>query len=177
MGTRERIADGLKDLARLIPGMTSYQDKEGLRAADKRLRQTLADRLDSAGKAVDDVVFQVQRRGRLDHLDLLGRLERRLHSAADGIRFAGYGYSGLFSAVKVDEDRIQQIYDFDIDLARTVCTVEEQIGSLEATPLDALKKELLDPIEEELSFLEDKVRERTALFPSDAVESPAHPTD
>lgn len=167
MGTRERLAEGLKDLAQLVPGIASYQDKEALRDADKRLRQALADRLDSAGKAVDGMVFQSQRKGRLDQLDLLGRLERRLHGLADGIRFANYGYSGLFSAVKVDEVRIQRLYDFDIDLTKAVCTVEEQIASLEATPVETIRGNLLDPIEEGISFLEDKIRERMVLFRSE----------
>jgi hypothetical protein len=167
MGTKERLAEGLKDLAQLVPGIASYQDKETLRDADKRLRQALADRLDSAGKAVDGMVFQIQRTGHLDQLDLLGRLERRLHGVADGIRFANYGYSGLFSAVKVDEGRIQRLHDFDIDLTKAVCTVEEQIASLEATPVEAMAGNLLDPIEEGISLLEDKVRERMVLFRSE----------
>ena len=77
MGIRERLAERLERLAHLVPGIGSYQDKEKRRDADKRLRMTLADRLDAARKAVEDVVSSLQSEGHLKHLDRLGRPDRQ----------------------------------------------------------------------------------------------------
>ena len=38
-------AEWLERLARVIPGVTRYQDREGLRETDKQVRVLLADRL------------------------------------------------------------------------------------------------------------------------------------
>jgi hypothetical protein len=40
----------------------------------------------------------------------------QLKTFTDRIRFASYGYAGLFDAVKIGENELQQIYDFDAAL-------------------------------------------------------------
>jgi hypothetical protein len=172
MGTKEHVGDGLKKLARLVPGIESYQDKEALREGDKQLRQALADRLDAAAKGLDRIVFQTQQSGRLEHLATLGRLEQRLHGTADAIRYAAYGYSGLFATGKVDEGRIQKLYDFDLALAEAVDTVQDHVRFLAATgPEEIGRGASLEPLDTGISLLEDQVRERTALFSSDLFSS------
>ena len=167
MGTKEQIDDGLQALARMIPGIESYQNKETLRETDKQLRQTFGDRLDALAKTLNRTVYQIQREGRLDHIDLLGRLERRLHGAADAIRFANYGYSGFFAPIKVDKGKIQQLYDHDIGLADDVSAVQAQVRMLETTHTGGVQRESLAPLEAAISSLENKVQKRIALFRSD----------
>lgn len=164
MGTSERLAERLERLARLVPGIGSYQDKEGLRDTDKKLRVTLAERLDGARKAVEDCTAGLQRRGLFDHLDRLGRLERKLHQAADSIRFASYGYSGVFDAVKIDEAKLERLYAFDIALAESVSAVQDAAQGLKGTAPEAIGTDALKPLGQQIASLDDKVRERTAVF-------------
>ena len=107
MGTKETLSKRLERLARFVPGIGSYQDKEGLREGDKKLRDTLALRLDSARKAVEQVIDTLQRDGQLTHLDRLGRLDRKLHHCADSIRFASRGYAGVFDTVKIRQVMVE----------------------------------------------------------------------
>jgi hypothetical protein len=164
MGIRESLAERLERLARLVPGMGSYQDKESRREADKRLRSTLADRLDGARTAVEGVIDGLQTEGHLEHLDRLGRLERKLHKAADSIRFASYGFSGVFDAVKIDEARLDRLYAFDIALAESVSSIVETAERLKAIPSGAMGPDALKPMEERIASFDDKVQEREALF-------------
>ena len=164
MGTKERLAERLERLARLVPGIGSYQDKEKRRDADKRLRSTLADRLDTARKAVEDVIARLQTAGKLEHLDRWGRLERKLHQAADSIRFASYGYSGIFDAVKIDEAKLDRLYAFDVALAESVSTLQATAESLRSISLEDTEKKTLDPLEEQVVSFLNKVQERIALF-------------
>jgi hypothetical protein len=164
MGIREGLAEKLEHLARLVPGIGSYQDKESRRDADKRLRTTLADRLDSARKALEDVIARLQAGGHFDHLDRLGRLERRLHQAADSIRFASYGYSGIFDAVKIDEAKIDNLYAFDIALAELVSAVQEAAEGLKAASPEAPDSGALDHMEEQIATFNDKIQERATVF-------------
>jgi len=163
MGTKERLAEGLEQLARLIPGLGSYQDKEGLREGDKRLRDNLADRLDAARKAVEQAIHRLQREGHLGDMDRLGHLDRRLHHAADTIRFASRGYSGVFDAVKIDEEKLEGLCACDLSLAESVSAIEAAVEGLDRDS-DVLEGNALKPLEERLDAFHDKVKEREAFF-------------
>jgi hypothetical protein len=164
MGTKERLAEGLERLARLIPGIGSYQDKESLREGDKRLRDTLADRLDLARKAVERVIEGLQREGHLANLDRLGRLVRKLHHASDTFRFASRGYSGMFDNIKIDETRLEKLYTFDGSLAESVSQIRETADGLKGVSPEALAGGALDPLEDKIELLAEKMNEREALF-------------
>jgi hypothetical protein len=164
MGTKERLAERLERLARLIPGIGSYQDKESLREGDKSLRDTLAERLDSARKAVEGVIDKLQRDGLLAGLDRLGRLERKLHQAADAIRFASRGYSGSFDAVKIDEEKLERLYAFDISLAELVSAVQEAAEGLKSASPEALASDSLESLNTQIASFNDKLGERGNLF-------------
>jgi hypothetical protein len=164
MGTKERLAEGLERLARLVPGLGSYQDKEGLRERDKRLRDSLADRLDGARKAVEKAIDGLQRQGHLANLDRLGHLDRRLHHAADTIRFASRGYAGVFDDVKIDEEKLERLCAWDISLAESVSAIEEAAKGLKGISAEGLAGDALRPLEDQLVFFDDKVRERQTFF-------------
>lgn len=164
MGIRERLAERVERLARLVPGIGSYQDKETRRDADKRLRLTLADRLDAARKTVETVIAKLQAENHFDPLARLGRLERKLYQAADSIRFASYGYSGVFDAIKIDEDKLDQLYAFDIALAESVSAVQETAENLKASSPEAMGADALEPLEQKIASFNGKLHERMALF-------------
>lgn len=164
MGIRESMAERLERLARLVPGMGSYQDKEGRRDADKRLRVTLAERLDSARKVVEDVIAKQQRDGHIEGLDRLGSLDRKLHQAADSIRFASYGFSGVFDAIKIDEEKLDRLYAFDIALAELVSAVQEAAERLSTSSPQAMVTDALEPMEQQVATFVNKIEERKNLF-------------
>ena len=164
MGIRESMAERLERLARLVPGMGSYQDKEARRDADKRLRVTLAERLDSARKVVEDVIAKQQRAGHIEGLDRLGSLDRKLHQAGDSIRFASYGFSGVFDAIKIDEEKLDRLYAFDIALAELVSAVQEAAERLSASAPQAKVTDALEPMEQQVVTFVNKIEERKNLF-------------
>jgi hypothetical protein len=160
VGTKERLAEGLKRLARHVPGIGSYQDKESLREGDKKLRDTLALRLDSARKALEEVIDSLQKDGHLAHLDRLGRLDRKLHQGADTIRFASRGYAGIFDTVKIGEKELEQLYAFDIALAESVSAIQEAAEGLKGASAEAIAGDALTALEHQLASFENKVKKR-----------------
>ena len=164
MGIKERLAERVERLARLVPGIGSYQDKESRRDADKRLRVTLADRLDSARKTVEEVIAKLQTESHFDQLDRLGRLERKIYQAADSIRFASYGYSGVFDAIKLDEAKLDQLYAFDIALAESVSAIQVAAKNLKASPPEGMRTDAIEPLVQEIASFNGRLQERTALF-------------
>lgn len=163
MGTKERWAEGLERLARLIPGLGSYQDKENLREWDKRIRETLVDRLDGARGGVEKAIDRFQREGCLANLDRLGRLERKIHHAADTIRFSSRGYSGVFDAVKIDEDKLERLCAWDISLTESLSALESAIEGLKGVSHDMLGN-ALQSLEENLDGFHDQAKQREGFL-------------
>jgi hypothetical protein len=99
-----------------IPGWSGYQKRQKRRQADKLLRQTLADKLDAQRRRMDTAQKKLLEHGRLDLVDDVESAVTQLKTFADRIRFASYGYAGLFDAVKIRESELKQLYDFDAAL-------------------------------------------------------------
>ncbi len=91
-------------------------------------------------------------------------MEQKLHQVADSIRFASYGYSGVFDAVKIDEDKLDKLYSFDIALAESVSAVQETAERLKAAPDQASATGPLEALEQQVISFDNKLQERMALF-------------
>ena len=119
----------LEKLARMIPGYGGYKDKELRREADKAQREYLSRRLRQQKEELQSQEGDMANRGFLDALGETDRTARRLERAMDRIRFASYGYAGFFDAVKVKEDELDLLYEFD---ERMVRHVDEVGGAIDA---------------------------------------------
>jgi hypothetical protein len=116
MDLRETVGaslSGLEDLAHRIPGYQGYKDKELRREADKLLRTEIANRFDDQRKRLSELQNQLISQGQIEFLDDLERVNVKLQLAIDRIKTASYGYAGLFDAVKVKEDQLDALYEFD----------------------------------------------------------------
>jgi hypothetical protein len=128
----------LEKLAGAIPGLSGYQAREGRRDTDKRLREWIASQMDRVRDRVEDAKLALTNAGNLQALNELGLLQRRLQGAADGIRFATYGYSGFFDQVKVKEAELDQLYAQDLKLVDAVNGLQKLVEDPAHTPADAL---------------------------------------
>ena len=133
----------LERLADRIPGLAGYRAKETRRDTDKRLREHLARRLDRGRELLNAVRRAITKAGDLDPLSTVGAVDKRLQRAADSLRHASYGYSGLFDQVKIREDELDRIYRFDLELLDEVESVEGALAGLgdgsDPRPLEALE--------------------------------------
>jgi hypothetical protein len=120
----ERIAD-------IIPGLSGYRAREDRRTTDKRLREYLAARLDRVRDQVESVKLQATNAGQLAVLNDLGLLNRKLQGAADSVRFASYGFTGLFDQVKIGDKELDALYAHDLKIL-------EAVEALEGAAADAL---------------------------------------
>ncbi|MFB3851741.1 MAG: hypothetical protein ACE14Q_07455 [Acidobacteriota bacterium] len=141
-----------------VPGLSGYRKREDRRTTDKRLREYLAGRIDSARKKIADLKLDYTNEGRLSELDDLGRLERKLTKIGDSIRFANYGYSGLFDQLKIKEEELDVLYNHDLKFIEAVEKLEKSVSE---------KGEGLKEIVEEIETL---VEERKQIFESPDIE-------
>lgn len=116
-----------KTMANVIPGYKGYKQKELRREADKLLRDTLADRMRTVKRQLDGLQKDLISSGKFDLLDDVESVATQLQTFIDRVRTASYGYSGLFDAVKVKEEDLDRLYEFDAHMMDYVERIEGAI--------------------------------------------------
>ncbi len=130
-GDRGRIESFLGN----IPGYEGYKEKEMRRAADKLLRDALARRLEEQLRRLPDIQKQLLSSGQIEWLDDIEGATMKLQTLIDRIKTATYGYAGFFDAVRVKEDELDQLYNFDMALDDEVDQITTVVGQLEAAAM------------------------------------------
>ncbi len=128
--------DFFKKIAGKIPGFGGYIERQNRRAADKLLRETIADRFEELWQRISAVQADFVSQGELLVLDDLERAAVKLRAFIDKIKTASYGYSGFFDATKINEEELARVYEYDAamldlmdEVGRAIDNVESSIGS------------------------------------------------
>lgn len=133
----ERAKAGRNWLERLgekIPGYAGFQDRELRRDVDKTLREQLARQVESAKRALREKARALTDLGQLAALTPYERIERRLDGLAQAIRYADYGASGLFDAIKIGEAELERLYEFDSSLVDAVAELGAGVAAMPPPP-------------------------------------------
>lgn len=139
--TIEAARSGLERLLSKVPGYKGYKEKELRREADKLLRMEVAAKLDDQRKRLSELQMEMLSQAQIEYLDNLERAVMKLQLLIDRLRTASYGYGGLFDAVKVKEEQLAALYDYDnkmldfvdeisadVDKLASAIAVEEGVG-------------------------------------------------
>jgi hypothetical protein len=124
----------LEKIANLIPGFKGYREKELRRDADRLQREYLASRLDECKKPLNDISAAVSRSGNLDVINDNETARKRLDKVANRIRYADRGYAGFFDAIKVKEDALERVYQFDLRLVGGVEAIRDTANAATGAP-------------------------------------------
>ena len=165
MGINERIAGSenwFERAASHLPGYRGFKDKEVRREADKIQRVYVAELLEQSRAALDEVQLDLTRQGKLDVLALIDTVNRKLRTIRDRIQFADYGYAGLFDATKVDEEMLDQLYQFDIQLQEEAGGIKELAQAIKADN-PSLRSDI-DLVEQRIDSLNSHFGEREHLI-------------
>lgn len=128
--------DPFKKIVSYIPGFKGYVERTARRDSDKLLRETIASRFEGLWQRVSALQRDFISRGEISYVDDLEAAAIQLRTFADRVRRATRGYSGLFDAVKINEEELKQIYDYDAsmlqlsdDVGHAIDNVESSVGS------------------------------------------------
>ena len=113
----------LEQIANAIPGFKGYREKELRRDADRVEREHLASQLEECKKALNTLASDATRGGSLDVINDVETARKRLDKVVARIRYADRGYAGFFDAIKVDEQALERVYQFDLGLIADVQAV------------------------------------------------------
>lgn len=125
--------DIFKKILSKVPGFSGYIERQNRRAADKLLREAVADAFDVLWTRISDIQADLTSSGDISHVDELETATTKLRTFIDKVRTASYGYSGFFDAVKINEEELAQLYQFDAALLDLGDEVGRAIDNLEAS--------------------------------------------
>jgi hypothetical protein len=128
--------DPFKKIASKIPGFGGYIERQKRRDSDKLLRETIAERFDQQYQRISSLQRDLISEGEIGYVDDLEASAIKLRTFSDRVRRATRGYSGLFDAVKINEEELALLYQYDAqmldlvdEVSRAIDNVETSIGS------------------------------------------------
>jgi len=116
--------DFLTKIIKKIPGFKGYIKRTERREADKILRENIADSFESLWGKISEIQKKAVSDGNLEIVDDLESAAIKLRQFIDRIRHASYGYAGFFDAIKVNEEELDAIYQYDIQ----ILSLEDEVG-------------------------------------------------
>lgn len=164
-GTVTGDQDPLRKLLSYVPGFGGYIERENRRAADKLLRESVSKRFEELYKRLSALQTEIISSGGLEYVDDMEKAALQLRTFADKIRTATYGYSGFLDAVKINEDELNKLYNFDLNffqvaeqLSAALDTLEGTLNNPEALPatirnLNSLAREAVQTFEHRYDVL------------------------
>ena len=115
-----------------VPGFKGYKEKELRRESDKLIRNHLYLKLSTDKNDLREISQKLADRRYFDVLTDMDRLLAKMDRIVEKINHASYGYSGFFDAVKVKEENLDRMIDFDNKLIDGVNSVTSEIDGFKA---------------------------------------------
>ena len=119
-------------IAAFIPGFRGYKEKELRRESDRLIRNHLYQKLSVEKSDLREISQKLADRRYFDVLTDMDRLLAKMDRIAEKVNHASYGYSGFFDAVKVKEDSLDRMIDFDNKLMDGVTALTTEIDAFKA---------------------------------------------
>jgi hypothetical protein len=121
----------LEKIKRYIPGYDGYVNRDNSRELDTILRNTLATNLDNDKLKIKNIMTHLNSTGKLFEAVGIDKIDKKLENAIAKLKSAARGYSGAFDVVKIKDEKLTQIYNFDAALLDEVNEINNSFTELE----------------------------------------------
>jgi hypothetical protein len=128
--------DIFKKILSKIPGFKGYMERQARRDSDKLIRDTIFSRFRELEGELSAIQREFISEGEITYVDDLEASAIKLRTFADRVRTAPRGYSSLFEAVKINEEELAKLYEYDAalldkadEVARAIENVQASIGT------------------------------------------------
>jgi hypothetical protein len=125
--------DVIKNLLSKVPGFKGYIERDNRRASDKILRELIAQRYQDEWKRVSSLQKDLVNEGDLKHVGDLESAALKISQFSDRIKTASYGHSSFFEAVKINEEELQALYEYDSKLLQSADEIGSAIDNVSAS--------------------------------------------
>jgi hypothetical protein len=137
-----------------IPGFRGYKEKELRRESDKLIRNHLYRKLSEAKSNLRDVFQKLSDRRLFEVLTDMDRLVAKADRVAEKVNHASYGYAGFFNVVKIKEENLDSMIDFDNQLVSNVDDIVNEVDAFKAEVMKQDVKKAKDRIQHLTETLE-----------------------
>ena len=125
--------DFFKKILAKVPGFKGYIERGDRRLSDKILREKIADTFETHYQRVSSLQRDLINQGELQYVDDLEASVLKLRQFIDRVRTASYGYAGLFDAIKIRQEELDQVYQYDYALLALSDEVQSAIDNVETS--------------------------------------------
>ena len=150
-----------------IPGFRGYKEKEIRRESDRLIRNHLYLKLSTEKTDLRDISQKLADRRYFDVLTDMDRLLAKMDRISEKINHASYGYGGFFDAVKVKEDSLDHMIDFDNQLLEGINALTTEIDAFKADLASGATSNLKTRVQnatDKLESLEDTFDKRNEVI-------------
>jgi hypothetical protein len=154
-------------IAAFVPGFRGYKEKEIRRESDRLVRNHLTLQLSTAKTDLREISQKLADRRYFDVMVDMDRLLAKMDRVVEKINHASYGYSGFFDAVKVKEENLDNMIDFDNKLLEGINVLATEIDSFKAdlsTGNTVNLKTRVQNVTDKLESLEDTFDKRNEVI-------------
>ena len=157
----------LEKISLAIPGFRGYKLKEMRREADRLIRDNLYRRLVDAESSLKEIFQRLVINRLMDVWDDTDRLIAKFDRVSELINHAPYGYSGFFDAVKVEEDDLDNMINFDLKMVASVKDIEAKVKQFRGEVMGGKFEKVrtyVNDIRESIEALESTFDERKEVI-------------
>ncbi len=144
----------LKRLQLMVPGFRGYRQMEDIRAADSLLRIQVANQVDRVLGSLQDTRATMSRLNQYAGLTDLATILSDLQVLAGRIRHAEQGYSGISANVRMQQSRLDQLYEYDYGFVQAA----DQIAAAAPAIQDAATRGDLETLRTSITALRTQVQ-------------------
>jgi len=143
-----------------LPGFRGYKEKELRRESDKLIRNHLYQRLMEARKDLKEVFQKLSDSRLLEVLTDMDHFIMRFDRVSEKINHAPYGYSGFFNIVKIDEEKLDKMIEFDTNLLDEVENIVSETGTFKKEVM----KQKFEKVRDHITNLNDMLEALEETF-------------
>ena len=154
-------------IASFIPGFRGYKEKELRRESDRLIRNHLYMKLTIEKNELRDIEQKLADRRYFDVLTDMDRLLAKMDRVVEKVNHASEGYSGFFDAVKVREENLDHMIDFDnklLDGANALTTEIDAFKADLASGVTTNLKTRVQNVTDKLESLENTFDQRNEVI-------------
>jgi len=151
----------MEKVADFIPGLRSYRSHEHRRDTDKRLRDYIAAHIDAIRTKVDDLKLDMTNEDKIKLLDDIERVSTKLRKLADSTRHASYGYTGVFDQVKMRDEELDKLYNYDVEILAAIKLFQ---GDVEKFIAKNANEKAIKDFTEKIKKLDTLIQSRKMIF-------------
>ncbi len=165
---RDRVEEDrglLKRIQLHVPGFAGYRRREDIRTADNMLRIQMANMIKDARRSVEDARESMAENHVIEQLDKIGGLISDFQTLEGKVRHAEGGYSGISPAIRILEDELNHIYEYDASLLDACVNMDSEAKALrDAAAGGAGLPERMNSLRDLIREFEDTYKKRMSII-------------